>query len=167
MAESLDPTIAPGSNPGCILYAEDEEHDVFFFEQALETISSPYKLTAVPNGEQVIDYLSGKGAFADRSRHPLPALILLDINMPRKTGLEVLEWIRQQPHFKSLPVLMFTSSSRLEDSDRARQFGAEDYLLKPSDTEKLVELVKMLHTRWLSWPSPPILRTHQIKGTAS
>jgi len=69
--------------------------------------------------------------------------------MPKKSGLEVLEWTRQQPRFKLLPVVMLTSSSRSEDMEKARRLGADDYLLKPSDPLKLVELVKMLHDRWL------------------
>ena len=136
----------------CILYAEDEETDIIFLEHALQIAASPYTLNAVRDGEQAIEYLAGKGVFSDRSRHPLPALILLDINMPKKTGLEVLEWIRQQSHFESLPVLMFTSSSRSEDVDTARQLGANDYLAKPSNPANLVELVKSLHDRWLSSP---------------
>src|ERR1700760_2929018 len=98
MPDSANPTTALN----CILYAEDEENDIFFFERALETTASACTLKSVPDGEKAIHYLSGQGEFADRSRHPLPTLILLDINMPRKTGFEVLKWIRQQPHFKSL-----------------------------------------------------------------
>ena len=110
---------------------------------------SRYRLNALPDGEQAIDYLAGKGPFADRARHPLPALVLLDINIPKKSGLEVLEWIRQQAHFKSLPVLMLTSSSRPEDLEKARVLGANDYLLKPSDPRKLIDVVNSLHHRWL------------------
>lgn len=106
----------------------------------------------MPDGQQAIDYLAGKGDFADRSQYPLPALILLDINMPKKSGLEVLQWIRQQPDFKSSPVLMFTSSTRQEDMDNARQLGANDYLLKPFDPLKLSDLVRTIHDRWLSQP---------------
>ena len=134
---------------GIILYAEDEENDVFFLKHAFEVAGSPHTLTAVPDGEQALNYLAGQGPFADRKRHPLPLLVLLDINMPRKSGLEVLEWTRRQPHFKSVPVLILTSSSRPEDREKARELGADDYLLKPSDPLKLVELVKLLHDRWL------------------
>jgi CheY-like chemotaxis protein len=135
---------------GIILYAEDEANDVFFLKRALKLAGSSHTLRAVSDGEQALEYLAGQGPFADRKSHPLPVLILLDINMPKKSGLEVLEWTRQQPQFKSLPVLIFTSSSRPEDRERARQLGADDYLLKPSDPLKLVELVKLLHDRWLN-----------------
>ena len=110
--------------------------------------------TQAQNGEQAIAYLAGTGAFTYRASHPLPALVLLDINMPKKSGLEVLEWIRLQPQFKSLPVLMLTSSLRQEDMDLARQLGTDDYLLKVSHPSKLSEIVKSLHERWLSQPTP-------------
>jgi len=136
--------------PRIILYAEDEQNDVYFLERAFRIAGSPHLLTAVPDGEQAVEYLAGGGAFADRASYPLPILVLLDINMPKKSGLAVLEWIRRQSLFKSLPVVIFTSSSRTEDMDQARLLGADDYLLKPSDPLKLVDLVKSLHDRWLS-----------------
>jgi CheY-like chemotaxis protein len=150
MAEPLNPTIPQSGTGICILYAEDEEDDVIFLEHALRQASSPCMLKAVPDGQQAIEYLAGDGDFADRSRHPLPALILLDIKLPKKSGLEVLDWIRQQPGFKSSPVVMLTSSTRQEDMDNAHQLGANDYLLKPSNPLKLAELVRTLHDRWLT-----------------
>jgi CheY-like chemotaxis protein len=80
--------------------------------------------------------------------------VLLDINMPKASGLQVLKWVRQQPQFKSLPVVMLTSSQREEDIAMARQLGADDYLLKVSQPSKLAEIVKSLHDRWLSDPAP-------------
>jgi CheY-like chemotaxis protein len=139
---------------GIILYAEDEEDDVFFLKRAFQMSGSAHTLKAVPDGEQALDYLAGKGSFADRTRHPLPALILLDINIPKISGFEVLEWLRQQPRLKSMPAVILTSSSRTEDRDKARLLGADDYLLKPSDPQKLVDIVKSLLERWLSQPAP-------------
>ena len=133
-----------------ILYAEDEANDIFFLELALKTAGSTLALHSVVNGEQAIEYLSGLGPYADRTLHPLPDLVLLDINMPKVSGLEVLEWIRQEPRFKSLPVVILTSSSRLEDREKAQHLAIDDYLLKPSDPRKLVELVKSMQERWLS-----------------
>ena len=145
-----------------ILYAEDEENDIFFLQHALEKTRSPHTLKAVRDGAQAIEYLAGQGDFADRQRNPLPVLVLLDINMPKKTGLETLAWLRQQPQFKSLAVLMFTSSTRPEDMEKAKQLGADDYILKPSDPLKLGELVNAIHGRWLSQPVDSCSRTtHQ------
>lgn len=139
-------------NPETILYAEDEADDVLFLKLAFKRSGSPHTVTAVPDGAQAVDYLTGQYPFADRSRYPLPALILLDINMPKKNGLEVLQWIREQHHFTSLPVLMLTSSMRPEDMEKARRLGANDYLLKPSDPSKLLEMVNSIHERWLLQP---------------
>ena len=140
------------SRPLTILYAEDEENDVFFLERAFKLAGSSHSLKAVPDGAQALEYLTGEGIFADRTRYPFPDLILLDISMPKKSGLEVLECIRSQPRYKSLPALILTSSSRPEDMEKARQLGADDYLLKPSDPLKLVELVRSLQEHWLSKP---------------
>ena len=136
----------------CILHAEDDENDVFFLNLAFQDLGSPHTLQSVPDGEQAIDYLEGTGIFADRANYPLPAFVILDLNMPKKTGLEVLEWIRLQPQFKSLPVVMLTSSLRQEDMDRARQLGVDDYLLKVSHPWQLSEMVKALLDRWLTHP---------------
>ena len=133
-----------------ILYAEDEANDIFFLELALKTAGSPLALHSVVDGQQAIEYLSGLGHYTDRSLHPLPDLVVLDINMPKLSGLEVLEWIRKKSGLKSLPVVILTSSSRPEDREKAHQLGADDYLLKPSDPRKLVEMVKSLQGRWLS-----------------
>ena len=135
-----------------MLYAEDEENDILFLELAFKRAGVPHTLMSVPDGVAAINYLAGEVPFSDRARHPLPALILLDINMPKRSGFEVLEWIRRQSHLKSLPVLMLTSSTRPEDEEQALRLGADDYLLKPSDPLKLTEVVKSLHHRWLSQP---------------
>jgi len=139
-------------HPLTILYAEDEENDVFFLERAFNLAGSPHSLKAVPDGAQALEYLTGEGIFADRTRHPFPDLILLDINMPKKSGFDVLAWLRSQPRYNSLPALILTSSSRPEDMEKARQLGADDYLLKPTDPLKLVELVRSLQEQWLSKP---------------
>jgi CheY-like chemotaxis protein len=138
--------------PLTILYAEDEEDDVFFLQRAFKLAGSSHSLKAVPDGAEALEYLTGQGIFADRIRYPFPDLILLDINMPKKSGLEVLEWIRSQSCYKSLPTVILTSSTRPEDMEKAHQLGADDYLLKPSDPLKLIELVKSLQECWLSKP---------------
>ena len=142
--------------PCTILYAEDEPDDILFLKRAFKSAGLPHTLNAVSDGEEALQYLAGEGPFTDRARYPLPDLILLDINMPKQSGLDVLARLRSQPRFKSVPVLIFTSSSRSEDRERARQLGADDYLLKPSDPLKLRELAKSLHDRWLSQPAAAI-----------
>ena len=135
--------------PRPILYAEDEPNDAFFLQLAFKRAGVAHPLKVVPDGQQALEYLSGVGPFANRNLHPLPCLVLLDINMPKKSGFEVLTWIRQQPQLKSLPVLMLTSSSHREDMDKARELAADDYLLKPSDPLQLSGLMKSVLDRWL------------------
>ena len=139
-------------NHGTVLYAEDEPTDIFFLQRAFASAGIPHRLECVPDGEVAIEYLSGTGAFAGREENPLPCLILLDINMPGLYGLEVLQWTRQQPQLKEVPVLMLTSSSHPADMEKARYFGANDYLIKPSNPAQLVELARKIHERWLSQP---------------
>ena len=139
--------------PLTILYAEDEENDVFFLQRGFKLAGSSHTFKAVPDGSQALEYLTGEGIFADRTRYPFPDLILLDINMPKKSGLDVLAWLRSQPRYNSLPALILTSSSRPEDMEKARQLGADDYLLKPSDPLKLIEVVRYLEEHWLSCPA--------------
>jgi CheY-like chemotaxis protein len=101
------------------------------------------------DGAQAIDYLAGNGPFADRSQHPLPALVLLDLNLPKKSGFDVLSWIRQQPQFSSLPVVIYTSSVGLIDKDTARLLGATDCFIKCSAVSHIAELARSFAERWL------------------
>ena len=127
--------------PRSILYAEDDENDVFFMERAFSKLKLADALQVVPNGRAAVDYLSGVGPFADRSKHPLPDMVLLDVKMPEMSGLEVLKWARARPEYKSLPILLFTSSTQRTDIDFSRNHRASGYLVKPSNAEHLATLV--------------------------
>src|SRR6185295_11503569 len=99
-----------------ILLAEDDPNDVILFRRALERASvRADSLKVVRDGEETISYLSGQAIYADRDLYPLPALLLLDLKMPRKSGLEVLLWLRKQPQFRYLIVVFLTSSNSSED----------------------------------------------------
>ena len=135
---------------GPVLYAEDEEDDVFLLRHAFQEASIPNPIVTLPDGEAAIDYLGGRGNFTDRSEHPLPILLLLDINMPLVSGLEVLEWIRaQDSSLRELPALIFSSSSQPSDIQRAYQLGANGYLVKPSGLANLAEMVRAVRDYWL------------------
>src|SRR5580700_10175562 len=107
-----------------ILYVEDEPSDVLLLRMAFTRAGLANPVHVAVDGAQGMDYLAGNGPFADRSLHPLPALVLLDLNLPKKSGFDVLRWIREQPQFSSLPVVIYTSSVGLIDKETARLLGA-------------------------------------------
>ena len=100
-------------------------------------------------GKQAKEYLAGNGPFSDRRQHPLPGLLLLDLNLPYWSGLEVLGWIRQQPRLRWLPVVIFTSSRRPDDIVKAYDAGANGYLVKPNSLADLTTMVQSLRDFWL------------------
>ena len=106
-------------------------------------------LQTVKDGKEAKDYLAGNPPFDERRRHPLPGLVLLDLNLPYWSGFEVLEWIRGQPELRRLPVLVYTSSSRPDDIARAYDSGANGYLVKPSALADLTALALALRDFWL------------------
>lgn len=133
-----------------ILYAEDDENDVFLAELAFKRAEIHNPLVIVRDGQMAVNYLAGEGPHADRAGHPLPCLVLLDMKMPRLSGLEVLKWIRSQPKVCTLPVLMLTSSSQDADVNRAYIQGANGYLVKPSTPAEMLVLAKGIKDFWLS-----------------
>ena len=129
---------------GAVLYAEDDENDVFFMERAFSKLKMRGALRVVPDGRAAVNYLEGTGAYADREKHPLPNVLLLDVKMPQMSGLEVLTWARAQPQFQSLPILLLTSSTQRTDIEYSRAQGASGYLVKPSNSENLAALVRRI-----------------------
>ena len=142
---------------GVILLAEDDPNDVLLIQRAFQRTHVANPVQVVRDGEEVLAYLSGQGPFADRERHPLPVLMLMDLKMPRKSGLEVLEWVRKQPGLKRLPIIVLTSSNQSPDINRAYELGANSYLVKPAGFDSLLELVKNLDMYWLILNEKPEL----------
>lgn len=132
-----------------LLLVEDDPNDVMLFRRAKDKSNLVNPLQVVEDGEAAIAYLSGQGTYADRNRYPLPALVLLDLKLPRKSGLEVLAWLRQQPGLQRLPVVVLTSSRESLDVGRAYDLGANSYLVKPVAFDSLLEMVKALGLYWL------------------
>lgn len=146
-----------------VLYAEDEDNDAFLMQRAFAKACVSNPLRVVDDGPAAIRYLSGDGEFADRLRHPLPCLLLLDLNLPRRSGLEVLQWVRAQPAFAELPVVILTSSSQDRDIGSAYTLGANGYLVKPASSDKLIDLVTGLRDVCLA-PQPKPARWLDLKG---
>lgn len=132
-----------------ILLVEDNQDDAFFMKQALKDAEIMNPLREVEDGQQAIDYLSGTGKFADRERFPLPAVVFLDLKLPMKTGHEVLQWIRAQPQFKKLIVIVLTSSNEPVDLNRSYQLGANSFVVKPPTPQELLKLAEAFKLWWL------------------
>ena len=132
-----------------ILLVEDEENDVMLLQRAFRRAGMVNPLQVVRHGDDAVAYLEGTGEYADRAKHPLPLLVLLDLKLPRRTGLEVLEWVKGQTGVKKIPIVVLTSSKNDSDVDRAYELGANSYLVKPVSFETLLELVKSLELYWL------------------
>lgn len=140
-----------------ILIAEDRDDDILIIRKSLEKAGVPNPIQIVKDGEEVIAYLLGEGKFANRAEYPLPALLLLDLKMPRMDGFEVLRWLRQQPVLKTLRVIVLTSSQEIRDVNRAYELGANSFLVKPMDFDNSVEISKFLNEYWLRTDKPPAI----------
>lgn len=136
---------------GCILQVEDEESDVFLLRHAFNKVGISQQLQVVSDGRQAINYLSGDAEFADREKFPLPSLVLLDLKLPDRHGLEILEWMRAQPALKGVVVIALTSSDHHTDIRRAYELGINSYVVKPGDNQKRVDLAQTLKGWWLGW----------------
>ena len=143
------------AQPELILVAEDSAEDFFFLERALQRSNVPLRLHRCADGEEAKQYLSGAGIYADRTSFPLPALLLLDLNMPNVTGFEVLSWIKAEPFLKRIPVITFTSSNLKRDVDRSYDLGTSSHVVKPVNAQDLEEIVKAIHKWWLSISARP------------
>jgi CheY-like chemotaxis protein len=133
-----------------ILLVDDSPDDVLLIRLALARAGIPHKLMVVSDGEKALRYLRGESPFADRAAFPLPKLVFLDLAMPRTGGFEILEWVRRQPQFNQLPVVVLTGSALLADSKRAYELGASSFVTKPADLTELTLALKEVAQSWLS-----------------
>jgi CheY-like chemotaxis protein len=142
---------------GTILLVEDERNDVFLLQHAFEAATITNAVQVLEDGRQAIDYLAGTGKYADRAEYPLPCLLLLDLKLPMKSGLDVLRWIQQQPQLRMLIVVVLSSSRNRSDVDAAYELGARSYLVKPLTMGARLELAKAIKQYWLQLNVPPSL----------
>jgi CheY-like chemotaxis protein len=139
-----------------ILMVEDSEDSLFILRAAFKMAKCDHPLQEVHNGEQAIGYLKGEGPYGDRTKFPLPTVMLLDLNMPRKNGFDVLAWVRAQPGLKRLMIVVLTASNRPEDVERAFDLGASSYLVKPIGLETLAAMMRCL-CDWIQFNQFPPL----------
>jgi CheY-like chemotaxis protein len=126
---------------GVVLYAEDDENDVFLIRHCWRKLKVADTLEIVSDGAHAIEYLTAQAK---------PSLVLLDLNMPRVGGMEVLRWMRGESHLRDVPVAILSSSNQKKDLDGAQALGADAYFVKPSNVNQLAELIAGLRGRWLA-----------------
>lgn len=132
-----------------ILMAEDDADDRLMTREAFQECRLGNPLQFVADGEELMDYLKRRGPYADAVRFPMPGLILLDLNMPRKDGREALREIKSDPELREIPVVVLTTSKAEEDVANSYSDGANSFITKPVSFAALIEVVQTLGKYWL------------------
>ena len=128
-------------NAPFVLIAEDNPDDRLLLQYAFRSASLPNRYHIVSNGAEAITWLTSAMEQPTNLTFPMPGLLVLDIQMPYKTGLEVLEWVRQQPTYHAMPVIIMSGLRSPEMIDRAMALGARSYLFKPGDYSELTQFI--------------------------
>lgn len=139
-----------------ILLVEDNAQDEMLVLRTLRKINLVNEVTVARDGQQALDYLFGAGEFAHRAGMELPAVVLLDIGLPRLSGLQVLERVRAEPRTRLLPVVMLTSSDEEKDLMMSYENGANSFVRKPLDFAEFAETVARLGIYWLATNEAPV-----------
>lgn len=137
-----------------ILVAEDSADDRHLMQVALRRAGFSSGINFVHDGHEAVEYMEGEGQYADRGRHPYPDIIISDVKMPRRTGLELLQWIRHHPRCSILPLILLSGAAISSDIASAYQLGANTYFRKPGTLGELVELFRKVRDYWLSSELP-------------
>lgn len=132
-----------------ILMADDDEDDRLLAYEAMTESRVLNQLMFVEDGVQLLDYLRGEGKYADREQYPVPGLILLDLNMPKKDGREALAEIKADKDLRRIPIVILTTSKAEEDMLKGYDLGAASYITKPVTFEALVDLMRALGKYWV------------------
>jgi len=138
-----------------LMVVEDDTGEVLLIQRAFEKARVVSPVQIVGDGDEAVAYLSGQGKYADRQVYPLPSLLILDLKLPRRSGFEVLQWLRAQPGLKRLPVVVLTASALISDINRAYDLGANSYLVKPVRLEELKSMVELIYLYWLGFNYKP------------
>lgn len=129
-----------------MLVVEDDANDAALMRRAFDKAHLEDAFFILKTADEAINYLNGTGRFADRARHPLPSMILLDLKLPGKSGFELLVWLRQQEGLRRLPVVVLSASGEKADINRAFDLGANSYLIKTADPDAYLDLINLYWT---------------------
>jgi CheY-like chemotaxis protein len=139
-----------------ILIADDDPDDRELTRDALQECRLANDVHFVEDGEELLDYLNRRGKHKERTGEPLPGLILLDLNMPRKDGREALKDIKAQPEFRRIPIVVLTTSKADEDILRTYDLGVNSYVTKPVTFDSLVDTIKVIGRYWFEIVELPV-----------
>jgi len=131
-----------------ILLVEDNEDDVFLMERALMSAGICNPVHVSEDGQLAIDYLDGHGEFADRDRFPYPRIVFLDLKLPRKSGFDVLSWLRSRTDLPQPLVIVMSSSNAPQDIEHVTELGAASYVVKPPDVALFQQLTDSFRIEW-------------------
>lgn len=146
--------------PFCILMADDDLDDISLVADALAECPFPTEFKNVSDGYELIQYLHRRGYYAT-AEAPEPDLILLDLNMPKRNGTEVLAELKSTPVLREIPIVILTTSDGERDRFRTENLGADGYLTKPNSYEELVEMMNLLKTFQAKAKPPPAPRLYR------
>ena len=139
----------PSNKSITILMADDDPDDRRLTKEAFDESHLMNDLRFVEDGEELLDYLNRRGKYADPASAPWPAILLLDLNMPRKDGREALEELKRDPRFRGIRVVIMTTSKAEEDVVRSYNLSAASYITKPVTFDRLVDVIRTLGKYWL------------------
>jgi CheY-like chemotaxis protein len=142
-----------------ILYAEDDPEDRMLVEDAMEESRLANEMHFVEDGEELMDYLYHRGKYAKLGNLPLPGLILLDLNMPKKDGREALQEIKADSNLRRIPIVVLTTSKAEEDILSTYDLGVSGFIIKPVTFDSLVSILKTVSKYWFEIVEPPPQRT--------
>ena len=148
--------------PITILLADDDEEDRAMTEEALKESRLANDVRFVADGEELTDYLFRRGSYADPDQAPLPGLILLDLNMPKKDGREVLTELKSDPQLRQIPIVVLTTSKTEEDIVRSYALGVNSFITKPVTFEGLVEAMTVFTQYWFEIVALPSTNGHHV-----
>ena len=132
-----------------VLLVEDDLNDIFLVKRAFKMAHLPEPLQVVTDGQEAINYLKGEGKYANRQGYPIPKLIVMDIKMPRRTGFEVLEWVKGDGRpLRRIPIVIVSSSDNPDDINRAYELGANAYMVKPVNFKAVEHLFESITHYW-------------------
>ncbi len=134
--------------PPVLLLVEDDDDDILLISRALHAAEVHADVRRVSDGEELMNYLYRRPPFTNAADHPFPRLLLLDLNMPRKDGREVIRELRADPSFAQLPIVVLTTSGSEEDTIRAYHLGANSFVQKPVRFESMVDAMRVIRRFW-------------------